>query len=107
MAPEPMGNEEGGGLGKKVATGVAVGLATTAAQTSRSRAQTSRSRAKSSGRRASSTARNKAKSSTSRTRTGANRTKEQLYQQAKRLNVKGRSKMNKAQLQRAVARRAK
>jgi hypothetical protein len=30
------------------------------------------------------------------------RTKEQLYQEARRMNVSGRSKMNKAQLQRAV-----
>lgn len=30
------------------------------------------------------------------------RTKEQLYQEARRKNIKGRSKMNKAQLQRAV-----
>ncbi len=34
------------------------------------------------------------------------RTREQLYQDAKRLNVPGRSKMNKAQLQRAVNRRS-
>jgi hypothetical protein len=33
------------------------------------------------------------------------RTKEQLYNEAKRLNIKGRSRMNKAQLQRAVDRR--
>jgi hypothetical protein len=33
------------------------------------------------------------------------RTKEQLYQEAKRLGVKGRSNMNKAQLQRAVSRK--
>jgi hypothetical protein len=33
------------------------------------------------------------------------RTKEQLYNEAKRLNVPGRSRMNKAQLQRAVDRR--
>jgi hypothetical protein len=32
-------------------------------------------------------------------------TKEQLYQQAKRLGIDGRSKMNKQQLQRAVSRR--
>jgi hypothetical protein len=42
-------------------------------------------------------------------RSGTNRpkgqTKEQLYNQAKRLNVKGRSKMNKRQLQAAVNRR--
>ena len=30
-------------------------------------------------------------------------TKEQLYNQAKRLRIEGRSKMNKNQLQRAVA----
>jgi hypothetical protein len=34
---------------------------------------------------------------------GGGRTKEQLYNEAKRRGVKGRSKMNKAQLQRAVA----
>jgi hypothetical protein len=33
-------------------------------------------------------------------------TKEQLYNQAKRLNIKGRSKMNKRQLQAAVNRRS-
>jgi hypothetical protein len=39
-------------------------------------------------------------------RSGTNRpkgrTKEQLYNEARKLNIKGRSKMNKAQLQRAV-----
>lgn len=33
------------------------------------------------------------------------RTKEQLYEEAKDLNIKGRSKMTKAQLQRAVSRK--
>ena len=33
------------------------------------------------------------------------RTKEQLYNEARRMNIPGRSKMNKAQLQRAVDRR--
>jgi hypothetical protein len=33
------------------------------------------------------------------------RTKEQLYNHAKRLGVKGRSKMNKGQLKAALARR--
>jgi hypothetical protein len=33
---------------------------------------------------------------------GKGRTREQLYQEARRMNVPGRSKMNKAQLQRAV-----
>ena len=35
---------------------------------------------------------------------GQERTKEQLYSQAKRLGVKGRSKMNKGQLKAALAR---
>jgi hypothetical protein len=42
-------------------------------------------------------------------RSGTNRpkgrTKEQLYNEAKRMNIQGRSKMNKQQLQRAVDRR--
>ena len=33
------------------------------------------------------------------------RTRDQLYQEARKLNIDGRSKMNKAQLQRAVDRR--
>jgi hypothetical protein len=35
----------------------------------------------------------------------AERTKEQLYNEAKRMNISGRSTMTKAQLQRAVDRR--
>jgi hypothetical protein len=42
------------------------------------------------------------RSGTSRPR---GRTKEQLYNEAKRMNISGRSKMNKQQLQRAVDRR--
>ena len=38
------------------------------------------------------------------TRHPKGRTKEQLYNEAKRMNIKGRSKMNKAQLERAVGR---
>ncbi len=33
------------------------------------------------------------------------RTKEQLYEEAKRRNIRGRSKMNKAELEKAVGRR--
>ena len=36
---------------------------------------------------------------------GKERTKDQLYSEAKRLGVKGRSKMNKGQLKAALARR--
>jgi hypothetical protein len=39
------------------------------------------------------------------TRRSTGRTKEQLYNEAKRMKISGRSKMNKAQLQRAVDRR--
>jgi hypothetical protein len=39
------------------------------------------------------------------TRRGTGRTKEQLYNEAKRMKISGRSKMSKAQLQRAVDRR--
>ena len=39
------------------------------------------------------------------TQRGKGRTKEQLYDEAKQMNIRGRSKMNKAQLQRAVDRR--
>jgi hypothetical protein len=53
------------------------------------------------------------RSSSSRSRSGSSssssgnggKTKEQLYQQAKRLGIDGRSKMSKQQLQRAVSRR--
>jgi hypothetical protein len=38
-----------------------------------------------------------------RARSGETKTKEQLYNQAKRLKIHGRSKMSKAQLQRALA----
>jgi hypothetical protein len=37
--------------------------------------------------------------------TGHERSKEQLYRRAKRLNIKGRSKMNKGQLKAALSRR--
>ena len=39
------------------------------------------------------------------TRGTKGRTKEQLYNEAKRMNISGRSRMNKQQLQRAVDRR--
>ena len=41
----------------------------------------------------------------SRPRSADEPTKEQLYQQAKRFDIQGRSKMNKAQLKRALSRR--
>jgi hypothetical protein len=40
------------------------------------------------------------------TRRAKGRTRDQLYEEAKNLNIEGRSKMSKAQLQRAVDRRS-
>jgi hypothetical protein len=43
--------------------------------------------------------------STSRSSSNGGKTREQLYKEAQRLGVEGRSRMNKEQLQRAVARK--
>ena len=149
---ESNGNQqpEGGLTKKKVATGVAVGLATTAAagvakklldnqgdeneqqesggsqarsgrqtQSGRGRStstprRSGATRSKGAAKRSSSGARRTAKRQTTKTsssssrssstRGRANRTKEQLYNQAKRLGIEGRSSMNKAQLERAIQR---
>ena len=81
---------------------------------SRGRSSTSRSpRPRSTGSSSTSKSSTSAKSgsrttSSSRTRSsgggGRTRTKEQLYAQAKRLKIEGRSRMTKAQLERAVQR---
>jgi hypothetical protein len=68
----------------------------------RARSGQSRTRSRSSLRGRSPSARGGQRSGTNRPK---GQTKEQLYNQAKRLNVKGRSKMNKRQLQAAVNRR--
>lgn len=75
------------------------------------RASTSRSRSSTSAKRSTSkSSRSQARSSGGRSRRGRSRTsegptKEELYAQAKRLNIEGRSKMNKSQLARAVGRK--
>ena len=66
----------------------------------RARSGESRTRSKSSTRGKSPSARGGQRSGTNRPK---GRTREQLYEEAKRKNIKGRSKMTKAQLQRAVA----
>ena len=68
----------------------------------RARKGESRQRARSSTRDISSGRRGGLRSGTRRAK---GQTKEQLYNQAKRLNIKGRSGMNKRQLQAAVNRR--
>jgi len=69
-------------------------------QKNRARSGESRTRSRSSTRGASPQQRGGRRSGTNRSK---GQTKEQLYNQARRLNVEGRSKMNKRQLQRAVA----
>jgi hypothetical protein len=68
----------------------------------RARSGESRTRSKVSMRGRSPSARGGQRSGTNRPK---GRTREQLYEEAKHLNVPGRSKMNKSQLQRAVDRR--
>jgi hypothetical protein len=66
-----------------------------------------RARSTTSGKRSSSSTRSRSTSSrrTSGSSSGSGRTKEQLYNQAKRLNIEGRSSMTKAQLERAISRK--
>jgi hypothetical protein len=66
----------------------------------RARSGQSRTRSRSSTRGASPSQRGGRRSGTGRPK---GQTKEQLYNQAKRLRINGRSNMNKAQLKRAVA----
>jgi hypothetical protein len=68
----------------------------------RARAGESRTRSRTSTRDLSSGQRGGQRSGTSRPK---GRTKDQLYNEARKMGVEGRSKMNKAQLQRAVDRR--
>jgi hypothetical protein len=68
----------------------------------RARAGESRTRSRTSTRDMSSGRRGGMRSGTARPK---GRTKEQLYNEAKRMNISGRSKMSKGQLQRAVDRR--
>lgn len=84
--------------GKSTRTAKRVAAATVNKE--RARSGESKSSSKSSKRGKSSSARGGRKSGTNRPK---GRTKEQLYNQAKRRGIKGRSSMNKAQLQRALA----
>ena len=68
----------------------------------RARAGESRTRSRTSTRDLSSGRRGGQRSGTNRPK---GRTKDQLYNEARKMGVEGRSKMNKAQLQRAVDRR--
>jgi hypothetical protein len=74
-------------------------IAARTVQKERARSGESRQRSRSSTRDISSVRRGGLRSGSG----GGGQTRDQLYNQAKRLNVEGRSKMNKRQLQRAVA----
>jgi hypothetical protein len=78
-------------------------LAARTVQKERARSGESRTRSRSSLRGASPGVRGGRRSGTSRPK---GQTKEQLYNQARRLNIKGRSKMNKRQLLAAVNRKS-
>jgi hypothetical protein len=84
-------------------TGRAKELAARTVQKERARSGESRTRSRSSMRGRSPSVRGGQRSGTNRPK---GQTKEQLYNQAKRLNIKGRSKMNKRQLQAAVNRKS-
>jgi hypothetical protein len=75
-------------------------MAARTVQKSRARSGESRTRSRSSTRGASPSRRGGQRSGTNRPKGQA---KEQLYNQAKRLRIEGRSGMNKSQLQRAIA----
>jgi hypothetical protein len=83
-------------------TGRAEEIAARTVNKERSRAGESKTRSRSSTRDVSSGRRGGLRSGTDRPK---GRTKEQLYNEAKKLGIEGRSKMNKGQLQRAVDRR--
>jgi hypothetical protein len=77
-------------------------IAARTVQKERARSGESRQRSRTSTRDISSGRRGGKRSGTSGPR---GRTREQLYNEAKKLGIEGRSKMSKAQLQRAVARK--
>jgi hypothetical protein len=88
--------------GRGASTSRAEELAARTVQKERARSGESRTRSRSSLRGKSPSARGGQRSGTNRPK---GQTKEQLYNQAKRLNIKGRSRMNKRQLLAAVNRR--
>jgi hypothetical protein len=102
--------KEGMSTGKKIAAGAAVGVAVPAALGVAKKLlgngddgpeQQGSKSARRAGQRTRSSSSNRRRSSGSRT---SGRTKEQLYNEAKRLKIEGRSSMSKAQLERAISR---
>jgi hypothetical protein len=91
---------KGSARSRGASTSRAKEMAARTVQKNRARSGESRTRSRSSTRGASPQRRGGQRSGTNRQK---GQTKEQLYNQAKRLRIEGRSSMNKSQLQRAVA----
>jgi hypothetical protein len=85
---------------KKVAAGAAIGVAVPAAVGAAKKLLGNR-RGRDQRQAGSSRPRNRSRSSNSG---ASSRTKDELYNEAKRLKIKGRSSMTKAQLERAISR---
>jgi hypothetical protein len=123
------GHDEGLSTGKKVVAGAALGVAVPAAvgvarkliggsadgdgererdsEAGGDREQSSTARTTAAHKRRStsaSAAKGTSKSSSSSTRAASTKTRDQLYRQATRLKIEGRSRMTKAQLERAIER---
>jgi hypothetical protein len=94
------------GSSAKKASSQARSTAKKSSSQTRSTAKKSSSQARSAAKKSSTQARSTAKATTRSAGSTASRdrTKEQLYNQAKRLKIDGRSNMTKAQLERAIAR---
>jgi len=86
-------------------TGRAKEIAARTVNKERARSGEARESSRSSTRDMSSSRRGGLRSRSGRTGGHSGQTKEQLYDQAKRMNIKGRSKMNKRQLLAAINRR--
>jgi hypothetical protein len=95
---EDQTKKEGMSTIKKVATGAALGIAVPAA-VGAARTMLGKRRGAAEKHGGSSRPGNRSSNSS-----GGNRTKDQLYNEAKRLKIEGRSRMTKAQLERAISR---
>ena len=80
------------------------GKAQGSSRSGRSSASGSKSSGSSGSKSRSSSGRTRSRGSSAGSRSRGNRTKEQLYNQAKRLKIPGRSSMTKQQLERAISR---
>jgi hypothetical protein len=97
---EGQNEKEGISAMKRVAAGAVIGVAVPAAVGAARKLLASRHGG---GENQGGSSRSKGRSRSSNS-SGSNRTKDQLYDEAKRLKIEGRSTMTKAQLERAISR---